>query len=104
MHSAMSSHATGGCEGCSLKTEGFFCRLEKAALKAFEALSFITAYPAGATVFAEQEAPRGVFVLCKGRVKLTMTSSEGKTVILRIVQPGEVLGLHAVVSGRPYQA
>jgi CRP-like cAMP-binding protein len=49
----------------------------------------------------EQEAPRGVCVLCKGRVKLSMTSSEGKTVILRLVQP---LGLHAAVSGQPYQA
>jgi len=33
-----------------------------------------------------------------------MTSSDGKTVFLRIVQPGEVLGLHAVVSAQPYQA
>jgi CRP/FNR family cyclic AMP-dependent transcriptional regulator len=104
MHSAFSSQSMGSCEGCTLGKEGFFCHLEKATLKAFEALSFTTAYPAGATVFAEQDPARGVFVLCKGRVKLTMTSSEGKTVILRIVRPGEVLGLHAVVSGKPYQA
>jgi CRP/FNR family transcriptional regulator, cyclic AMP receptor protein len=104
MYSAHGLRATGGCEGCALKSEGFVCRLEKAALKAFDAISFITTYPDGATLFAEEEAPRGAFVLCKGRVKLTMTSSEGKTVILRIVKPGEVLGLHAVVSGKPYQA
>jgi CRP/FNR family transcriptional regulator len=33
-----------------------------------------------------------------------MTSADGKAVILRIARPGEVLGLHAVVSGQPYQA
>jgi CRP/FNR family transcriptional regulator len=33
-----------------------------------------------------------------------MTSTDGKAVILRIAKPGEVLGLHAVVSGQPYQA
>lgn len=103
MHSP-SLHATGSCEGCVLKSQGFFCHLEKAALKTLDAISFTTTYPGGATVFGEEEAPRGVFVLCKGRAKLTMTSSEGKTVILRIVKPGEVLGLHAVVSGKPYQA
>lgn len=104
MHSPYGVHATGSCEGCVLKSKGFFCHLEKAALKALDAISFTTTYPGGATVFGEEEAPRGVFVLCKGRVKLTMTSSEGKTVILRIIKPGEVLGLHAVVSGKPYQA
>src|SRR5204863_328744 len=40
----------------------------------------------------------------QGRVKLSMSSSEGKTVTLRTAQPGEVLGLHAVVSGKPYEA
>jgi len=104
MHLASDSHAIGSCESCALKSGEFFCHLEKAALKAFDAISFATTYPGGASLFAEEEAPKGVFVLCKGRVKLTMTSSEGKTVILRIVRPGAVLGLHAVVSGKPYQA
>jgi len=92
------------CEECSLKNDGFFCNLPKPVLKALEAIRLTSRYPEGAILFVEQEAPRGVFVLCKGRVKLSMTSSEGKTVILRILQPGELFGLHAVVSGRPYQA
>jgi CRP/FNR family transcriptional regulator len=43
-------------------------------------------------------------VLCTGRAKLSTTSSEGKSIILRIAEPGEVLGLSAAVSGAPYEA
>ena len=92
------------CEECSLRGEGFFCNLAQPSLNALDLIRLTNRYPKGAILFVEQEAPRGVFVLCKGRIKLSMTSSEGKTVMLRILQPGEVLGLHAVVSGRPYQA
>jgi CRP/FNR family transcriptional regulator len=42
-------------------------------------------------------------VLCKGRVKLSVNSSDGKTMILKIAEPGEVLGLHACVTGIPYE-
>jgi CRP/FNR family transcriptional regulator len=42
-------------------------------------------------------------VLCKGRVKLSICSTDGKTLILKIAEPGEVLGLSASVSGKPYE-
>lgn len=94
----------GSRQNGSLKSEGFFCNLSEGALKALDRIKFTSGYPKGAVLFAEQEAPQGVFILSKGRVKLSMTSSEGKSVILRIADPGEVLGLHAVVSNQPYQA
>jgi len=104
MHSPYGLELTGSCENCTLKGKGFFCSLPKASLAALDSIRFTSGYPKGAILFVEQEAPRGVFLLCKGRVKLSMASSEGKTVILRIVQAGEVMGLHAVVSGQAYQA
>jgi CRP/FNR family transcriptional regulator len=42
-------------------------------------------------------------MLCQGRAKLSTTSREGKTLIIRIAEPGEVLGLHAVITGGPYE-
>ena len=45
---------------------------------------------------------RGIYILCKGRVKLSATSREGQTLILQVAQPGEVLGLNATVSGSPH--
>ena len=53
--------------------------------------------------FVEGQNPRGIFVLCKGRVKLTLSSSTGKTLIMKLVEPGEVLGLSATISGKPYE-
>ncbi len=104
MRTSYGFEMTGGCQSCAIKGDGFFCNLPEAALKAFDAISFSAAYPSGAVLFSEQERPRGAFLLCKGRVKLSITSSDGKMVILRIVNAGEVMGLHAVVSGKSYQA
>ena len=104
MHSPYGLELVENCRNCSLRSDGSFCNLSSAPLKALEAIKYTTAYPVGAVLFMEGQAPRGVLVLCKGRVKLSMTSTEGKTLILRIIKPGEVLGLHAVVSGTPYQA
>ena len=72
-------------------------------MEAFQKIKFTLAYPAGATLFVEGQACRGIYILCKGRVKLSSTSSQGQTLILKIAQPGEVLGLSASVSKIPHQ-
>ncbi len=72
-------------------------------VQALESIKYTTAYPKGAVLFVEGQAPRGVFILCRGRVKLSICSSDGKTLILKIAEPGEVLGLSASVSGKPYE-
>ena len=91
------------CLICNLRSERFFCDLPKTALAAFEKIKYSSAGPPGAVLFVEGQAPRGMYVVCRGRVKLSTTSREGKTLILRIAEPGEVLGLHATVSGKPYE-
>ena len=73
------------------------------ALKDFNAVKSPATYPAGALLFMEKQDSRGVFVLCAGQVKLSISSSTGKTLILRIAKPGEILGLMAVMSGSPYE-
>jgi CRP/FNR family transcriptional regulator len=60
-------------------------------------------YPKSAVLFIEGQHPRGVFILCTGRVKLSTSSSEGKTIITKISEPGDVLGLNATVSGHAYE-
>src|SRR5579864_9851565 len=94
---------TESCMLCKLRQKGFFCEMPKPALEEMEKVKYASAYPQGAVLFVEGQAPRGVYVICSGRVKLSTTSREGKTLILRIAQAGEVLGLHATVSGKPYE-
>ena len=67
------------------------------------AITSAATYPKGATLFVEGQSPRGVFVLCSGKVKLSTSSPDGRSLILRISEPGEVLGLPATVTGKPYE-
>ncbi len=81
-----------------------FCDLPPAIVDALEQETITTTYPTGAVLFAEGQAARGVFIVRRGRVKLSICGSDGRTLILRIVGPGCPLGVAAVVSGRQYEA
>ena len=94
---------TENCLSCKRRVEHTFCDLPAAALQTFETIKYATTYPKGAVLFVEGQVPHGIFVLCKGRVKLSIHSSDGKTLVLKIAEPGEVLGLSANVSGTPYE-
>ncbi|HLK05990.1 MAG TPA: Crp/Fnr family transcriptional regulator [Candidatus Acidoferrum sp.] len=72
-------------------------------MKDFNAARSTATYPGGAMLFLERQDPRGVFVLCAGEVKLSISSSAGKVLILRITKPGEILGLMAVLGNIPYE-
>ncbi len=80
-----------------------FCDLSTEALQAFEAIKCATAYPGGSVLFAEGQAPSGVFILCRGAVKLSACSDTGKVLIVRLAKAGEILGLSATLSGKPYE-
>src|SRR6201997_5585060 len=86
------------CLTCKLRADRIFCDLPATALQTFEGIKYATAYPQGAVLFVEGQVPRGIFVLCKGRVKLSICSTDGKTLILKIAEAGEVLGMRASVS------
>jgi len=103
MHSPYGMELVEDCLSCKLCSEGFFCHLPKSVMEAFQPLKFTVAYPAGATLFVEGQVCRGVYILCKGRVKLSASSKAGQTLIFKIAQPGEVLGLNATVSGLPHE-
>jgi CRP/FNR family transcriptional regulator len=81
-----------------------FCDLPECALRAFENIQYAAAYPPGAVLFVEGQLPRGIFVLCKGSVKLSINSPNGRTITVKLAEPGEVLGLSATISGKPYEA
>lgn len=91
------------CLTCKLRSNGFICCLSPASLKAVENAKHITSYPAGATIFMEGQMARGVYIVCQGQVKLTTSSLDGKTLILKIVQPGDVLGMNSVIAKTPHE-
>src|SRR5437667_11722748 len=91
------------CLSCKLRRKNWFCGLSPDVLKSFSAASHLSTYPGGAILFVEGQSPRGAFVLCSGKVKLSTTSREGKVLILKMAEAGEALGLSAVISATPYE-
>jgi|SRR5579863_341338 len=79
-----------------------FGDLSPEAAKQLASISIPTRYSKGAVLFVEGEAPRGIFIVRSGRVKLSTSSPEGKKIILRFVETGRVVGLPGTISGRPY--
>jgi CRP/FNR family transcriptional regulator, cyclic AMP receptor protein len=88
---------------CGVAKERIFCNLSHSALAGLDAISSSATYPKGTVLFLEGQEPRGAYIMCNGRVKLTATSVDGKSLILRIADPGEVIGLPATISGCPYE-
>jgi len=74
------------------------------AIPGFERVSRRRVFDKGAVLFAEGQAARDVYVVCSGRLKLSMTSAEGRKLIVRIARPGSLLGIHAALTGQSYEA
>lgn len=91
------------CLSCPVRGEHLFCNLGVPAAQRLNEVKSTAVYPKGAMLFIEGQMARGVFVLCSGKVKLSTTSREGKTIITKISEPGDVLGLNAVISNRSYE-
>src|SRR5216117_791364 len=78
------------CLSCPHREERLFCNLSPSAVERLGGITSPSSYPKGATLFVEGQTPRGVFILCNGRAKLSTTSADGKTLIVRIADAGEV--------------
>ncbi len=102
-HSPYGLPIVDNCVGCKLRNSNSFCSLSQKAIETLDYIKHVSSYPEGAVVFLEGQDARGVYVLCQGRAKLTTTNADGKSMILKIAEPGTILGLHACVGGKLYE-
>ena len=58
--------------------------------------------PEHTIIFLEGEKARGVYILYEGRANVLTTTIEGKTLILKVALPGDVLGVTSVLAGTSY--
>jgi len=91
------------CVTCPVREEHLFCNLPLSAVAKLNEIKSTATYPKSGMLFIEGQQPRGVFVLCTGKAKLSTSSSEGKTIITKISEAGDVLGLNATISNHPYE-
>ena len=90
---------TNDCVTCTLKRPYDVCHLPQPALEEFNAMGHLTLYPTNAALLTEGEVPRGVYVSCSGRCKLSVQARDGKTIITKITSGRQMLGLSAILSG-----
>ena len=91
------------CLSCPVREEHIFCNLPMQAMQKLNDIKSTAVYPKSTMLFIEGQQPRGVFVLCTGKAKLYTSSREGKTIITKLSHGGDVLGLNATISNRPYE-
>lgn len=91
------------CQHCPNRTKFAFCNMSESACALFEENSISMEYPRGTVIFREGEHCDAIFVMCSGRVKITTSSREGRTMILRVATGGSVLGLSAALAAGDYE-
>jgi CRP/FNR family cyclic AMP-dependent transcriptional regulator len=91
------------CVSCPVKKVRPFCNLPLPAAQRLNEIKSTAVYSKGTMLFLEGQHPRGVFVLCMGKAKLSTSSREGKTIITKIAEAGDLLGLNAMISNVPYE-
>jgi CRP-like cAMP-binding protein len=59
-------------------------------------------YAKGEYIFLECDAPRNLYVVVKGEVKLLKQTEDGRETIVEMAYPGEIFGEEAIFDGQPY--
>ncbi len=89
------------CASCPRESPGVFCDLPYPLSRDFARVAHTRRVPGGETLLREGQSPIGIFIVCRGRVKLSIGGDNDNGVILRMADPGSVLGLNSAVSGNP---
>lgn len=77
----------------------FFDSLAEEDLQAVAAMAGLRQYSAGQFVFSEGEPVEAFFLLLTGLVQAFKMASDGKEVVLHLIQPGEVFAEYPVFGG-----
>lgn len=89
------------CADCSVTTPGFFCRFSEPVLRSLDNVSHKSTLPDERPCLSKDRVL--AFILCSGTVSFSTTPREGKILILKTAEAGEVLGLSASISGMGYE-
>lgn len=87
------------CFACSCKPGSIFADLDADSLMELDRRRQASIYPAGATVFLQDDQPRAIYCVGTGRVKLSHGTADGRSIALGIAAPGDVLGVRPMLLG-----
>ena len=96
-----SASAGGATDRASLfRNHPLFCELAPAILDRISAYIKKRSVPKGVTIFEKGDTGVGLIGVVSGSVKISVTSADGRDVVLNIIHPGEVFGEIALLDGR----
>lgn len=90
------------CSTCSLRADTIFSGLDSEGVAELESKMQRLDYPKDVVLFLKGERPRGIYCICSGRVKLSVHSPDGRGLIAGYPSAGSVIGVRAVLSGKPH--
>ncbi len=91
------------CLHCPQSGKHAFCGLGQESHAFLEANSLKIDYSRGSTLFRQGDRSNAVFVVCSGRLKVSATSRDGRTMILRLADAGDVLGMSAALTNSEHE-
>jgi CRP/FNR family cyclic AMP-dependent transcriptional regulator len=91
------------CLTCQWRQDKWFCGVSRPGLRGLQRITSLRTHHAGTALYTEGQMPNGIFILCNGKAKITMSSKRGSVVILKVAETGDALGLEAVLANRPYE-
>ncbi len=92
------------CDECSIQKKSIFYGIDERDISELNIKKTCYFYKKGQIIFYEGKGALGIYCINSGRIKVYKIGSEGKEQIVRMVMPGEILGLRSVISGKPYSA
>jgi CRP-like cAMP-binding protein len=90
------------CLECISRKNCLFSILDNLRINQLEKAAIKTTCHKGDIIFIEGEKVQGIYFLCSGLVKLSLYSPERQAVTVAEANPGDVLGLKALLSGKPH--
>jgi CRP/FNR family transcriptional regulator, cyclic AMP receptor protein len=91
------------CLTCQWRQDKWFCGFSRPGVRRLQRIASLRTHPACTVLYSEGQAPDGIFILCNGKAKISMASTRGNVVMLKVAEKGETLGLEAVLANRPHE-
>jgi len=91
---------TSDCRNCGIREMVLFADLNEEDFKLIHAPIDDLVYQSGQTLYDESDKALGVFTLRQGMVKLVRVTADGRARVVRVLFPGDVVGLEALATGR----
>jgi CRP-like cAMP-binding protein len=88
---------------CDAPPQRLLCLLSTEVQTTLDSLKSLKPYPPNAVLFRQGQPADRIFILDRGKVRLSMQSDSGVLLPMWIANPGEILGLSACVAGGCYE-